>query len=496
MVSDTLAVRYRPRRLDEVVGQRHVTAVLRAALAADMLPRQILFSGGSGLGKTTLARCVAAALCCTDPSGGDACGVCGDCCDVAAGTHPDVVEFDAASRGTKDQIRELAARASTSPVRAAVRCYIVDELQGLSGGATSTQGAGTALLALLEDPPDHVVFLMATTDPDKVLRTIRGRCVEFMLRPPSADELAERLVEVAAGEHVTVGAVHAAAVVEASDPALGLRGALMNLERVVPLLAAGLSPDEAVILGLGLAPRALRVKLADALAGGRAADALSAAAEIRDRVGDQALLMLLRRYARTGVHRAARDAAALTGPVEALRSALSADADPASTDLLVAQFAALNRHATPDRRVTADQHAAGVTATSPSPIIPPAPATSAAAPACTARTPERGEHHGVAEAGGGTDVPDCGGQTPPGGAAHVRHHDVVAALRGHDRLAAAVLAGLAAEYPPGEIVVADGAAARRLAGRSESVSAATGLRVRVVRADAGTGADQQESRDV
>ena len=158
---------------------------------------------GSGLGKTTLARCVAAALLCLDPKDGDACRVCESCLDISdpSRTHPDVIEFDAASNGQKDQIRELAARAQVAPVRSQHRVYIIDEAHGLS------RDGGQAFLKLLEEPPPHVIFMLATTDPEKMLRTNRSRCVEFSLSRPTDRELAEHLVRVAEGVSLTLSII-------------------------------------------------------------------------------------------------------------------------------------------------------------------------------------------------------------------------------------------------------------------------------------------------
>lgn len=248
----SLAVRYRPRRFAEVVGQRHVTSVLRRAIATSRLPQQLLFSGGSGLGKTTLARVTAAALLCSTPldqrEDGDACGVCEDCLDITTPgrTHPDVVEFDAASHGGKDEIKTIADRAQLSPMRAHRKVYIIDEAHGLSGPG------GQAFLKLLEEPPAHVTFMLATTDPQKMLKTNRGRCTEFELLPPTFDQLTANVLRVASGEGWVLGTAGAQAVVEASDAALGVRATLMGLEKLAGALDEGDvldAPEVTALLG-------------------------------------------------------------------------------------------------------------------------------------------------------------------------------------------------------------------------------------------------------
>jgi len=237
--SSSLAVRYRPRSFAEVVGQRHVTKLIAPAIARGLLPPQILFSGASGLGKTTLARITAAALLCETPlserENADVCLHCSNCIDITSPNrvHPDVVEFDAASHGGKDEIRSIAERAQLSPIRAEKKIYIIDEAHGLSGPG------GQAFLKLLEEPPPHVVFMLATTDPDKMLKTNRSRCTEYELLAPSQAEMAQNLVRVAKAEAWPLSDEAALAIVESSDPALGVRATLMSLEKLAALLDDG-----------------------------------------------------------------------------------------------------------------------------------------------------------------------------------------------------------------------------------------------------------------
>lgn len=290
-----LATKHRPRRLADLVGQRHVTAVLQKALHSERLPHQLLFSGGSGLGKTTVARVVAAALLCEAPVADDACGKCDSCLDIfeANRSHPDVVEFDAASNGQKEQIRELAGRALTAPVRGKYRVYIIDEAHGLS------QGGGQAFLKLLEEPPAHVIFMLATTDPDKMLRTNRGRCVEFELARPSDSELAEHLVSIARSENWALDTEAAKAVIQATDPALGVRGLLMTLEKLSDLLSWGTAPtiDEVAAL-LGLAPAAMIDAVWTAVCASDKQRALAELDAIRKRTSDASLRRALIERAR------------------------------------------------------------------------------------------------------------------------------------------------------------------------------------------------------
>lgn len=335
-----LAARYRPAVFADVVGQRHVVAVLKRAVADGKVPQQILFSGGSGLGKTTIARVLAAALLCQDPKDGDACGQCPSCRAVKQGNHLDVVEFDAASNGQKEQIRDLASRAQTSPVMGQRRIYIIDEAHGLSGPG------GQAFLKLLEEPPAHVTFLLATTDPDRMLRTNRGRCVEFALHQPSDDEIVTHLVDVANREGQHLGRREGEAVWAATDPALGVRGALMNLERVLAMMDGG-DVDEAITVSLGVAPAELVAALAASIESGSSVRAVVIAQEIRQIVGDDGLRRELLRWARARLKAADSDSAAReAGWV--LGRVVEAGRGEAGTDVVVVELSSPQRASGPD----------------------------------------------------------------------------------------------------------------------------------------------------
>ena len=298
-VSATLATRYRPKSFASLTGQQHVTKVLRRALLDRAVPQQILFSGGSGLGKTTLARILSAALLCTAAMGsrndGDACGSCDSCLDVLSPGrhHPDVIEFDAASNGGKDEIREIAARAQLAPMRGPVKVYIIDEAHGLSGPG------GQAFLKLLEEPPAHVVFMLCTTDPQKMLKTNRGRCVEFELLSPARAELVANLQRVCTSEGWSGNVVILERVVEATDSDLGVRGTLMTLAKLAGPLANGTDlDDEALSDVLGLAPRRM---IANIFAAVDAADpllVLDALTELRARASEATIRSAIIEHAR------------------------------------------------------------------------------------------------------------------------------------------------------------------------------------------------------
>ena len=181
--------RYRPARFEEVRGQDHVVLALRNAVRDDRVAHAYLFSGPRGTGKTSTARILAKALNCTNLTDGEPCGVCASCVEIAKGTSLDVHELDAASNNGVEAMRDLVSRAALgTPGRQKV--YIVDEVHMLSTAASN------ALLKTLEEPPAHVVFVLATTDPQKVLPTIRSRTQHFEFRLLDADTLGDLLAKV------------------------------------------------------------------------------------------------------------------------------------------------------------------------------------------------------------------------------------------------------------------------------------------------------------
>jgi len=251
--SYNLASKHRPRSFAALSGQRHVIAILRRAVSAKRVPQQLLFSGGSGLGKTTVARILAAAILCHSDletrTLGEPCGICPSCAAVNMDRHPDLIEFDAASHGGKDEIIDLASRALVSPMLSTNRIYIIDEAHGLS-----TQG-GQAFLKLLEEPPSHVIFMLCTTDPQKMLKTNRGRCTEFELLPPTREELITNLQNVCAKELWSSPKNVLEMVIDATDPDLGIRGTVNTLSKIGSLLANDSGSDtEQISLILGKAP--------------------------------------------------------------------------------------------------------------------------------------------------------------------------------------------------------------------------------------------------
>jgi DNA polymerase III subunit gamma/tau len=335
--SVSLAVQHRPRRFADVVGQRHAVAVLRAGLASGRLPQQVLLAGPSGTGKTTLARLVAAALACATPmaerDNAEVCGVCDNCRDIfdPRTLHPDVVEFDAASHGSIDAIRDIATKASLAPLRSAVRVYVIDEAHGISGAGAE------AFLKLYEEPPAHTFFLLATTVPDKLLATLRSRSLQLNLALPTGAQLGDNLNRIAAAEGWQLPGWLSELVLEASDPQLGVRGTVMTLSKLAPLLS-GAEPDPATVAdALGVAPAQLVSPLTAAIDRLDRRTAFAALDAARAQVADDALRTALRSWARQKLRRAVGDGAAVAKAAWQLEQLLVAPYGEVGTDLAVAR---------------------------------------------------------------------------------------------------------------------------------------------------------------
>jgi len=192
-----LARKWRPQAFDAVVGQDPVTRTLRNALASGRVAHAYLFTGPRGVGKTTTARLLAKALACTARTGTEACGACPSCRDFASGAPVDVMEIDAASNTSVDDIRTLRENVKYSPARGRFKVYIVDEVHMLSGAAFN------AFLKTLEEPPGHVVFILATTDPKKIPATVLSRCQRFDFRPIPPELLTASLTQILEQEGVS-----------------------------------------------------------------------------------------------------------------------------------------------------------------------------------------------------------------------------------------------------------------------------------------------------
>lgn len=345
-MSESLAVRWRPRRFSDVAGQEHVTAVLRAAAGRTAPPQQILLAGPSGLGKTTTARIFAAAVLCPHRSAeGDPCGLCDTCLEItgSGNGHPDVIELDAASNGGKDEIRDLAARAILAPLRGAWKIYIVDEAHGLTGPG------GQAFLRLLEEPPGHCLFILATTDPGKLPVAVRGRCVNLEVLPPTREQALRNLQRIATGEDWDLPGDVADAVLAATDPALGMRGTVMTLDKLAGPLSAGADLTIAEVEQLlGVSPNGLLEELTSAVVRGDARAAVGVFQDLTTRPGRVNLRRQLTRWAHDRLVESAASGEKFDQAF--YRYSTLVEAGPSEADLLLATIRAAHGPVPPPTR--------------------------------------------------------------------------------------------------------------------------------------------------
>ena len=234
------ARKYRPQVFDDVVGQEHITRTLKNAIAQNRLAHAYLFVGPRGTGKTSTARILAKCLCCVKAPTTEPCGVCDACKEIAAGISLDVLEIDGASNNGVEQVRELRDNVRYAPTRGAYKIYIIDEVHML------TSAAFNALLKTLEEPPEHVKFIFATTEVQKVLPTILSRCQRFDLRRIPAPLIAAHLQKIAANEKITLAADAADAVARGAEG--GLRDAESMLDQLVAFCGDNVALDD--VLGI------------------------------------------------------------------------------------------------------------------------------------------------------------------------------------------------------------------------------------------------------
>ncbi len=269
MSYQVLARRWRPRRFDEVVGQKGVTQTLRNAIESSRLAHSYVFAGPRGVGKTTTARILARCLNCVTGPTAEPCGTCDACVEIAEGRDMDVQEIDAATHTSVDQVREvIVAGLGHMPVRDRFKIFIIDEVHRLS------KQAFDALLKSVEEPPPHVVFMMATTELEKVPATIQSRSQVFELKSIGTAAIRDQLKRIAETDKLQIDDLALALVARAAEGSM--RDAQSALDQVIAFAGTTVTADDVASV-LGLVGRDLLFEMAEAVAGEDAAAIFSLA---------------------------------------------------------------------------------------------------------------------------------------------------------------------------------------------------------------------------
>ena len=293
MAYQVLARKWRPKTFADLVGQEHVVKALRNALEKGRLHHAYLLTGTRGVGKTTIARILAKSLNCEHPKEGEPCGQCQSCRDIDTGRFVDLLEIDAASNTGIDNIREVLENAQYAPTAGKYKVYIIDEVHMLS------KSAFNAMLKTLEEPPEHVKFILATTDPHKVPVTVLSRCLQFVLRNMTAQQVADHLAHVLDSEQIPYETPALALLGRAA--AGSMRDALSLLDQAIAM-GSGKVAEQDVRQMIGAVDKRYLYELLQSIAGQNGAALMNQAREMAERaVGfDNALselALLLQRIA-------------------------------------------------------------------------------------------------------------------------------------------------------------------------------------------------------
>src|ERR1700685_606151 len=254
-----LARKWRPKRFAEMVGQEHVLKALANSLDSGKIHHAFLFTGTRGVGKTTVARILAKSLNCETGVSSNPCGKCAACREIDEGRFVDLIEVDAASRTKVDDTRELLDNVQYAPTRGRYKVYLIDEVHMLSNHSFN------ALLKTLEEPPPHVKFLLATTDPQKLPVTVLSRCLQFSLKRLPAALIGERLKMIAAAENLVFEPAAVALLARAAEGSM--RDGLSLLDQLIAFGGGSVSEANARSM-LGTIDRGHVGRLVAALSGG------------------------------------------------------------------------------------------------------------------------------------------------------------------------------------------------------------------------------------
>ncbi|MFT6160919.1 MAG: DNA polymerase-3 subunit gamma/tau, partial [Myxococcota bacterium] len=266
-----IARKYRPGTFDEIVGQEHVTRTLRNAIARGRVHHAFLFTGARGVGKTTAARALAKSLNCERGPTADPCGECASCVEIAAGRNPDLIEIDGASNNSVDDIRDLCDNVQYAPQRGGSKIYLIDEVHMLS------KGAFNALLKTLEEPPPHVVFIFATTEPNKIPDTILSRVQRFDFKRIPEQGVITRLARIAEAEGSGVSEHGLRLIARAGEGSM--RDSESLLDQVISFAGPEVSDQEVADI-LGLVDRRLLHDMLAGLVSGNAGKCLDVVATV------------------------------------------------------------------------------------------------------------------------------------------------------------------------------------------------------------------------
>ena len=398
MSYQVLARKWRPRNFQQIVGQTHVVRALTNALDADRLHHAFLFSGTRGVGKTTIARILAKCLNCEKGVSSEPCGECSACTEIDEGRYMDLIEVDAASRSKVEETRELMDNVQFAPARGRYKVYLIDEVHMFS------EKSFNALLKTLEEPPPHVKFLFATTDPQKLPVTVLSRCLQFNLKRLPADEIATYLTSILADEQVEAEAAGLRLIAAAADGSM--RDALSLLDQAVSY-GGGKLVDTDVRAMLGTLDVSYVYALLEALLAGDGPALMEGIENMASEVTDyaEALAELVSELQRIAVAQVVPDAAVVDDTNAEARKALAEKLNPEDVQLYYQMGIMSGRDLAlaPDPRTGFEMALLRMLAFRP-------------AAAVTSGTPDTGAARGTAPRTGTQQVPATGAAQAPSAA--------------------------------------------------------------------------------